>query len=30
LQSIALWWEKKVGIAKRLKPDMWWESLIKK
>lgn len=30
LQSIALWWEKKVGIAKRLKPDMWWESLIRK
>jgi epoxyqueuosine reductase QueG len=29
LQFLALWWEKKKGIAKRVKPDMWWQSLLK-
>ncbi len=25
LQPIVLWWEKKRGLAKRIKPDTWWK-----
>ena len=29
LQFLALWWEKRNGISKRVKPDTWWQSLVK-
>lgn len=27
LQSLALWWEKRIGISNRVKPDVWWRTV---
>ena len=26
-QSLALWWEKRIGISNQVKPDVWWRTV---